>query len=366
MIKLESITKSFGEKKVIENLSFEVENKEIVTLLGPNGCGKTTLLNLISGLAWQDSGNIYIDNVIVSGKAGSKKVNLRPSERKVGYVFQTVSLFPHMRVADNVAYGLKALRLPKKEVTTRTNNLLEFVGLREYAKFYPSQLSGGQKQRVALARSLATEPRVLLLDEPVSAVDPQLRESFRVELKNYLRKLEITVLYVTHNLSEAFVMSDRIAILGDGHIQQTGSAVEIYDRPQSTFVAKFLGINAIRGKALDARSGLLEVDVDGVHLLAMASTDLQGKTVVVTLKPEDIALSTIGTHPSSLGNAVEGTIVEMTQMRSTAQVTLDVGFTLKARLPLNTIKALGLSVGDRVQVCFNPEVLNVFVDNKPD
>jgi ABC-type Fe3+/spermidine/putrescine transport system ATPase subunit len=364
MIKLESINKSFASKKILDSLDFEVKEKEIVTLLGPNGCGKTTLLNMISGLIRQDSGNIYINNELVSGKAGTKKVNLKPSERKVGYVFQTISLFPHMRIEDNVAYGLKALGLPKKETTSRTNNLLDFVGLSEYAKYYPHQLSGGQKQRTALARSLATEPSVLLLDEPVSAVDPQLRDSFRVELKNYLRKLEITVVYVTHNLSEAFVMSDRIAIVGRGRIQQTGTAVEIYDRPASTSVAKFLGINTFRGKAVGTRGGLLEVEAAGVLFLAVASADLVGKAVVATLKPDSITLIPLEKSPNSrLGNAVEGTIVEMTQMRSTAQVTLDVGFTLKARLQLSTIKALGLSIGDRVQVCFAPEELNVFTES---
>ena len=259
------------EKKVIQNLNLEVKNQEILSLLGPNGCGKTTLLNILSGLTKQDNGNIYINNVLVSGKTGTKKVHFKPSERKVGYVFQTVSLFPHMRIKDNVAYGLKALHLPKQEVKKRTKDLLDFVGLQEYAKFYPSQLSGGQKQRTALARSLATEPQVLLLDEPVSAVDPQLRESFRLELKNYLQTLKITVLYVTHNLSEAFIMSDRIAVMGNGRIEQIGSRTEIFDKPNSSYVAKFLGINTFDGKAIKDFEGLLEIEVNGVILFASVS-----------------------------------------------------------------------------------------------
>ncbi len=234
MIKVNSVTKIFGDKKVLENLTLEVKNGEILSLLGPNGCGKTTLLNIVAGLTRQSEGNIYINDVLVSGKQGTKKIYLQPSERKIGYVFQTVSLFPHMRVQDNVAFGLKSLHLPRQEVKKRTSDLLEFVGLCEYAKFYPSQLSGGQKQRVALARSLATEPQVLLLDEPVSAVDPQLRESFRLELKNYLQTLKITAVYVTHNLSEAFVMSDRIAVMGNGRIEQMGNKTEIFDKPSSS------------------------------------------------------------------------------------------------------------------------------------
>jgi ABC-type Fe3+/spermidine/putrescine transport system ATPase subunit len=364
MITIEAVNKSFGAKKIVDNLTLDVKDNEILCLLGPNGCGKTTLLNMLSGLAKPDSGNISIDGVVVDGVVGSKKVHLQPSERKVGYVFQTVSLFPNMRVEDNIAYGLKAMHLPKKEVIAKTKQLLDFVGLAEYARYYPNQLSGGQKQRTALARSLATEPKVLLLDEPVSAIDPQLRESFRLELKSYLQKLKITVVYVTHNLSEAFIMSDRVAVMGNGRIEQIGTAGEIFDRPRSSYVAKFLGINTFKGKALKTADGLLELEAGGARLLAAsADVGLEGKAVVATLKPEDIRLANLNSKPN-VGNAVEGQITEMTAMRSTAQVTLDVGFILKARLQLATIKAEGLNVGDRVIVCFSPEALNVFADNE--
>ncbi len=365
MITVNSVSKAFGKKTVLENLSLEVKSNETVCLLGPNGCGKTTLLNLISGLTKPDHGSIIIDNVLVSGDSGSKKVHLQPSERKVGYVFQTVSLFPNMRVQDNIAYGLKAMHLPRDEIKKRTQYLLNFVGLEEYARHYPSQLSGGQKQRTALARSLATEPKMLLLDEPVSAIDPQLRESFRLELKSYLRKLEITVVYVTHNLSEASIMSDRVAVMGNGRIEQIGASSEIFDKPSSSYVAKFLGVNAFKGTALRMSGGLLEIEVNGVHLLAAAATNLEGKDVVATIKAEDVVLSNLEspTSKDNQSNSVEGTIKEMTQMRSTAQIAVDVGFTLKVRLQLSAIKVLGLSIGDRVQVSFGPEMLNVFADN---
>jgi ABC-type Fe3+/spermidine/putrescine transport system ATPase subunit len=367
MIKVDSITKAFGGKNVIRNLNLEVKNNEILTLLGPNGCGKTTLLNMLSGLTRPDEGNIYIDDILVSGKSGSKKVYVKPSERQVGYVFQTISLFPHMRIQDNVAYGLKTMHLPKQEVKKRRDTLLDFVGLREYAKFYPNQLSGGQKQRAALARSLATEPQVLLLDEPVSAVDPQLRESFRLELKSYLQALKITVVYVTHNLSEAFIMSDRIAVMGNGCIEQVGTGAEIFDKPSSSYVAKFLGINAFRGKAVDFKSGLLEIQVNGVSLLASASPELVGKDVIVTIKPENITLSKNkpenSAHNCDACNSVEGNIVEMVQMRSTAQVTVDAGFVLKARVPLSQVRSMGLNLGDKVFVMLNSEDLNVVADN---
>jgi len=364
MIKLEAVTKSFGEKKVLQNLNLEVKTNEILTLLGPNGCGKTTLLNILAGLTKPDNGNIYINNTLVNSKTGSKKIYLNPSERKVGYVFQTISLFPHLRVQDNVAYGLKALHLPKQEVKKRTEDLLDFVGLREYARSYPSQLSGGQKQRTALARSLATEPNLLLLDEPVSAIDPQLRESFRLELKNYLQKLKITVVYVTHNLSEAFIMSDRIAVMGNGCIQQTGSGTELFDKPKSGYVAKFLGVNSFKGKAVKAMGELLEIEANGTLLRASSASNLIGKNVIATLKPENITLSkSTNSAPNGTANSVEGTITEMVQMRSTAQVTLDVGFTLKARLSLSIVKNLGLTVGDKICVNFAVDSLNVFADH---
>jgi ABC-type Fe3+/spermidine/putrescine transport system ATPase subunit len=362
MIQVDQVTKTFVKKKVLEDLSLEVKDKEILCLLGPNGCGKSTLLNLISGLIRQDSGDIYINNTLISGGTDYKKVNLKPLERKVGYVFQTISLFPHMRVEDNVAYGLKALHLPKDEVRKRTAQMLDFVGLSEYARFYPSQLSGGQRQRTALARSLATEPKVLLLDEPVSAIDPQLKESFRLELRSYLRKLKITVIYVTHNLSEAFIMSDRIAVMGNGHIEQIGSGSEIFDKPHSMFVAKFLGVNTFKGKALRKHDGLLEIEANGIRLQAEAAANLEGKDVVATLKTEDIFLTKQekSSTQDNLYNVVVGTIMEMTQMRSTVQISVDVGFILKARVQLSTLKNSELSIGDRVQVSFSPEALNVF------
>jgi ABC-type Fe3+/spermidine/putrescine transport system ATPase subunit len=364
MIQLSHLTKSFKEKIALKDLTLEVKDKEILCLLGPNGCGKTTLLNIVSGLIPQDSGNIYINDVLVSGQTGTKKINLKPSDRKIGYVFQTTSLFPHMRVEDNVAYGLKALHLSNNEVRTQTNNLLDFIGLREYAKYYPHQLSGGQKQRTAIARSLATKPNVLLLDEPVSAVDPQLRESFRLELKNYLHSLEITVLYVTHNLSEAYLMADRIAIIGKKHIEQIGCTAEIFDKPASSYVARFLGLNTYAGRTLRLHGGLLEIEINGVHLYAMASPDLVEKNIVITIKPEDITLlkSDDSSLSDQLTNSIEGTITEMTQIRSTVHAIINIGFPLNVKLPISTIKELGLSISNTVQVCFDPQILNVFED----
>jgi ABC-type Fe3+/spermidine/putrescine transport system ATPase subunit len=239
--------------------------------------------------------------------------------------------------------------------------MLDLVGLKEYAKSYPHQLSGGQRQRIALARSLATEPHVLLLDEPVSAVDPQLRESFRMELKNYLQTLKITVLYVTHNLSEAYVISDRIAVMGKGHVEQIGNKTDIFEKPCSKYVAQFLGINVFEGKAAKTIDGLLQIDAGGLQVLALGASEFVGKRVAVTIKPDDITLSAQLVNQSGL-NSIRAVISEMVQMRSTTMVTLDLGFILKTRVSSQFIKRLGVTVGDVVYVCFRVEDLNVFLD----
>jgi ABC-type Fe3+/spermidine/putrescine transport system ATPase subunit len=360
MIKIESLSKSFNGKAVVENLDLEVQKKEVVALLGPNGSGKSTLLNMISGLLRPDAGSIYINDTMVFGGNGTKKVNLKPFEREIGYVFQTMSLFPHMKIQDNIAYGLKSLKLSKAEVKKRTDSLLDFVNLTEYALYYPSQLSGGQQQRAALARSLATEPKVILLDEPVSAVDPQLRETFRSELKKYLQTLEITTLYVTHNLSEAFLIADKIAVMGNGHIEQIGNRTEIFDKPQSSFVAKFLGINIFEGKAIKEQNKHLQIEVKGITLLTNSNPELAGKNITLTIKPEDITISTEKPSNPNTHNIISGIITEMTQMRSTTQVTIDTGFPIKARITTTEIKKLNITINDKIYISINPSAINVF------
>ncbi|MCL1969939.1 MAG: ABC transporter ATP-binding protein [Candidatus Bathyarchaeota archaeon] len=360
MIKIEALSKAFNRKFIVENLSLEVQRKEIVTLLGPNGSGKSTLLNMIAGLLCPDAGNIYIDNNMVFGANGTKKINLKPSERKIGYVFQTNSLFPHMKIQDNIAYGLKSLNLSKYEVKKRTNKLLEFVNLTEYALYYPNQLSGGQQQRAALARSLATEPKVILLDEPVSAVDPQLRETFRSELKKYLQTLETTTIYVTHNLNEAFMMADKIAVMGNRHIEQIGDKAEIFDKTQSTIVAKFLGINIFEGKAIKKQNNQILVETNNITLLSTSNLDLVGKNVTITIKPEDITLTAKKPADTNSTNNIPGIIVEMIQLRSATQVTIDAGFPIKAIITSTATKNLGATIGDKVYATCNPSEVNIF------
>jgi len=371
MIKLESVAKSFGEKVVLRELTFEVKKNEILSLLGPNGCGKTTTLNAISGLSKPDEGNIFVNDVLVDGKSGSKTIHLTPSDRKVGYVFQTNALFPHMRILENVAYGIKAKHLPKREVNTKARSLLEFVGLREYAEYFPHQISGGQKQRAALARSLATDPEVLLLDEPISAVHSKLRESMRFEFKSLLRTLKITAIYVTHNLTEALVMSDRIAVMGKGQIEQTGTRDDILNKPNSKYVAEFLGINVYTGKAIHDPSGRTQLDINGVKIFAPPLADSFETDFLITIKPEDVTLSPDQhiRNPKWSGctcNILMGTIVEITLMRSMARVTVDVGFPIKSELTLSSLGDLGLAEGENVCAQFKVNAMNVSPRKNPD
>jgi ABC-type Fe3+/spermidine/putrescine transport system ATPase subunit len=368
MIKLEGITKRFGERIVLKNLNLDVKKQEILSLLGPNGCGKTTTLNIITGLTKPDAGRVFVEGMLVEGREGSKEIHLRPSERRIGYVFQTDALFPNMSVFDNIAYGLKADHKSKQEIVAKTNSLLDFVGLHDCSSLFPHQLSGGQKQRAALARSLAMDPAVLLLDEPVSAVDPQLKESLRLEFKSYLRTLKITVIYVTHNLNEAFMMSDRIAVMGNGHIEQVGERTDIFNRHSSRYVAEFLGLNVYDGKAVGTDAKLLKLSIDNVHVLTSAPFGSHDRSVLITLRPEDVLLSHMPSvqvsQMDSEYNSLKGTVIEVVQMRSTTELTVDVGFRIKCRVLARVFKQMGFRIGQEVYVQFRADDVNVSSDGE--
>ena len=240
MIKLSMVKKSYGNKEVLKDITLEVGDHELLCLVGPNGSGKTTLLNVIAGLSHPDEGTILINDLLMDGIDGKHAVHVYPSNRKIGYVFQDYALFPHMTVYENISYGLKARHIQKHEVTERTQKLLDLLGLLDCSRNYPRQISGGQKQKTALGRALAIDPEILLLDEPTSALDPRTRESLRLELKRIIGTLEMTAIYVTHELTEAYDVSDRIAVMGDGRIEQIGSRQEVFSRP-NPYVAQFLG-----------------------------------------------------------------------------------------------------------------------------
>jgi iron(III) transport system ATP-binding protein len=241
IIQIENVAKSYGKHQVHKDLSLSVRRGECFTLLGPSGCGKTVLLRLIAGFETPDTGKISIDNAVVSEP--ERGVNISPDSRGIGMVFQDYAVWPHMTVFDNVAYPLKLAKTPKEELTRRVLETIALVGMSGLEKRLPSELSGGQQQRVALARALVARPSLMLLDEPLSNLDANLREEMRFEIKELQRKLDITVLYVTHDQEVAFAISDRIAVMdSSGRVRQTGAPWEIFERPADPFVFNFMGI----------------------------------------------------------------------------------------------------------------------------
>ena len=233
LIRLEGITKKFGEHLIIPTLDLTINDGEFVTLLGPSGCGKTTLLRMIAGLETPTTGRVILD--------GKDITKLPPYKRNVNMVFQNYALFPHMTVTENIHFGLKMQKVPEDEAKERINQVLYLTQLEQFRERYPAQLSGGQQQRVAIARALVNSPKVLLLDEPLGALDYQLRKKLQLELKNLQRGLGLTFVFVTHDQEEALTMSDRIVIMHDGVIQQDGDPNGIYHHPKNTFVARFIG-----------------------------------------------------------------------------------------------------------------------------
>ncbi len=279
------VTKRFGDVTAVHKVSLDVAHGEFLTLLGPSGCGKTTTLNIIAGFLRPDDGQILL--------GGQRVDHLPPYRRDTAMVFQQYALFPHMTVAENIAFGLQMRKAPKAEIVTRVQRALEIVRLPGLGDRRPSQLSGGQQQRVALARAIVVEPTVLLLDEPLSNLDLKLRENLRLEIKRVQRELGITAIYVTHDQGEALVMSDRIAVMNQGVVEQLGPPTEIYEEPRTAFVAEFIGTsNFLRGRLDGVEEETANIVLaDGVQLRARRRPD--GPTdgeVLVMVRPEHLAL----------------------------------------------------------------------------
>ena len=278
-ITIDHVTKKFGDNTVIKDFSATIDDGCFATFLGPSGCGKTTMLRLVAGFERPDAGEIRIDDVTVSGKG----VFVSPEKRQIGMVFQSYAVWPHMNVFDNVAYPLKIMKLPKDTVRQKVSEALEMVHMNGLEKRMPSQLSGGQQQRIALCRALVAQPKVLLLDEPLSNLDARLREEMRCEIKELQQRLKITVIYVTHDQREAMTMSDVVFVLNEGVIEQSGSPVELYRDPKDGFVENFLGkVNFLEG----------EVCGDRIRLAAKEQyidrkTDLE-KNVEIAIRPDDV------------------------------------------------------------------------------
>jgi putative spermidine/putrescine transport system ATP-binding protein len=276
---LSNICKQFGEFTAVCEFNLQVEKGEFVSFLGPSGCGKTTTLRMIAGFETPSIGKIAIDEVDITNKA--------PNQRNVGMVFQSYALFPNMTVAQNIGYGLRIRKEPKAAIKARVDEMLALIHLEKKGKSYPNQLSGGQQQRVALARALANHPQVLLLDEPLSALDAKIRVSLRAEIRAIQRKLGITAIYVTHDQEEALSISDRIVVMYEGKIEQVGTPFEIYNFPQTAFVANFVGtLNTAVAEVIDPAKRLLKID--GVQLESAEVLDDKqvGDKVTIAIRPE--------------------------------------------------------------------------------
>jgi iron(III) transport system ATP-binding protein len=349
-LKVTNLTKQFGAFTALADISLEVNEGEFVCFLGPSGCGKTTLLRAIAGLDIQTSGTIEQGGVDIS--------SLPPAERDFGIVFQSYALFPNLTVAKNVAYGLESRKRPKAEVEARVRELLDLVGLADQGSKYPAQLSGGQQQRIALARAIATRPGLLLLDEPLSALDAKVRARLRHEVKDLQRKLDLTTIMVTHDQEEALTMADRIVVMNHGVIEQVGSPLEIYREPATAFVADFIGtMNFLPGQVLQAgRVGLGDLEitcaVDGIA---------EGAPVTLAVRPEDVVLQGVSRDDE---NAFEAEIVEAEFLGSFIRADLTVpglsGRRLRADFSINLVRRQDIGPGDTVLIALPKDLLRLY------
>jgi putative spermidine/putrescine transport system ATP-binding protein len=346
-LELRELHKRFGEVVALRSLDLAIGSGEFVSLLGPSGCGKTTALRIVAGFEQPDSGRVVV---------GGKDVTRTPANRRdMGMVFQAYSLFPNLTAQENVAFGLRVRRMPRAQQVRRAAELLELVGLASAANRYPHQLSGGQQQRVALARALAIEPRVLLLDEPLSALDAKVRVQLREEIRRIQTRLGITTLYVTHDQEEALSVSDRVAVLSAGQIEQVGTPAEIYGNPRTAFVAQFVGtMNRIAGTILPGGKGLVESN--GALLRADNAREWPGGAhVLLLIRPESIELDRLADGASAPEGGLEGGVRAHTFMGPVTRLTVASAIG-EIMVDVGSARALSLGEGTRVGLTWDPAV----------
>ena len=349
-LRIVDLSKLFGSFAALRNVSLEVYPGEFVCFLGPSGCGKTTLLRAIAGLDIQSSGRVF--------QGGRDISALPPDARDFGIVFQSYALFPNLKVRRNVAYGLENRRLPRTEVEQRVDQLLDLVGLADQADKYPAQLSGGQQQRVALARALATSPGLLLLDEPLSALDAKVRVHLRHEIKGLQRRLQVTTIMVTHDQEEALTMADRIVVMNHGVIEQVGTPLEVYRDPQTAFVADFVGsMNFLPGRLIAPG----RVRISELELRCATDGLAQGSPVTVAIRPEDILVEE---GPGDPENRLQVEVAQIDFLGSYVRARLAAAALgdapLHADFSINLVRRLALAEGRWLPVTLPPERLRVY------
>lgn len=313
-LRLEGLTKTFGSNTVVKDVDLAAGKGEFISFLGPSGCGKTTVLRMIAGFEKPNGGRIVVD--------GRDVTSLRPNQRNIGMVFQAYALFPNMTVAGNIGFGLRIAGMGKDETAARISEMLELIGLTGFEKRYPYQLSGGQQQRVALARALAARPSMLLLDEPLSALDAKIRVSLREEIRQIQKELGITTIFVTHDQEEALSISDRIMVMNAGRADQVGTPFEVYNRPQTRFVAQFVGtLNVLQGIVDDPGQGAVKVSGTVITLAHDLGARKAGDPVSLAVRPESISLGSHAGRESSL----HGQIDDVSFLGSVIRVRVGVG-----------------------------------------
>ena len=348
-LRIENVVKKFGDFTALQDISLDVYDGEFVCFLGPSGCGKTTLLRAVAGLDIQTQGRIEQDGQDISA--------LPPAERDFGIVFQSYALFPNLTVTRNVAYGLENRKLPKADITARVVELLELVSLTDQGDKYPAQLSGGQQQRVALARAMATSPGLLLLDEPLSALDARVRVHLRSEIKDLQRRLGVTTIMVTHDQEEALTMADRIVVMNHGVIDQVGSPEEIYSYPATSFVADFIGsMNFVPGEV----SGPDEVTIGSTKLTCDTKDLAPGSKATVAIRPEDVNAQDME-HDV---NVIDVEITHLKFMGSFYRADLAAedfsGHEIEAEFSVNLVRRKGLKTGSKLPIRMPSERIVVY------
>lgn len=343
ILELTDIHKSFGEHEVLKGISLSVEKGEFITFLGPSGCGKTTMLRIIAGLDFPQHGRVFLN--------GQDVTDLAPNKRNVNTIFQNYALFPHMNIAQNIGYGLKIKGLKKNEIKARVHQMLKLVQLEGLEKQMPDKISGGQKQRVAIARAAINKPDVLLLDEPLGALDLQLRRYLQGELKRIQQELGITFIYITHDQEEAMNMSDRIVVMKDGRFEQTGTPIEVYDRPKTSFVAGFVGMaNILKGSVIGLKDGFLTVALGEHHVRLKSPAILpSGTDAAVCVRAENLRLST---HPCE--NSLPAVVRENTYANGILRVRLTLSDGTEVFSSRQGVQQ-GLEIGQAVFLSFTPE-----------
>ena len=358
MVRIDHLFKHFGPETAVADFNLSIAQGEFVTLLGPSGCGKTTTLRCVAGLERPEAGEIRVgDKIVVSPE---KDIYLFPEHRNIGMVFQSYAVWPHMTVFDNVAYGLRVRRAGKAELQRKTMKALELVGIDQQADRYATKLSGGQRQRVALARAIVYEPEVILFDEPLSNLDAKLREQMRDEIVRLQKEVGITTIYVTHDQSEALVMSDRVVVMDKAVIQQIGDPQEIYANPANAFVANFIGVTSLfEGKFLGRNGDICDLEIPSANgqaplriQAAGAAGASAGQDIVLSLRPEDITLHTAAPNGTGNGNVMEGAVIDTVYLGSFLECRVDVSGH-EVNIQIDHFEQL--APGQKVFLSFQPE-----------